>query len=254
LATRLRARGPPPGRSWSRSSACCSRHRVTAWTARYRAGEGGACRAVNMAHTTFPASPGVVQPHRSLNAQIICSPRPASASEPGVRGTGAAVPGRRPRTAPRAPAAAGRAGPAAGNPHRRTPGRACRSALVMSSDTTIAMSGLRSAMPHRCRVATVKSRAVRTDPGSAPRARVAIRGSQAPARQGGIRRWPPSAACQVGHLRGRHQPAAAGARLQVEPLRYHQRPVNVIAPAGPACARAAIIMSWPGSLSWPGAA
>jgi hypothetical protein len=26
----------------------------------YRAGEGGACRAVNMAHTTFPASPGVV--------------------------------------------------------------------------------------------------------------------------------------------------------------------------------------------------
>jgi hypothetical protein len=49
----------------------------------------------------------------------------------------------------------------------------------MSSDTTIAMSGLRSAVPRRCRVATVKSRAVWTDPGSAPSARVAIRGSQA---------------------------------------------------------------------------
>ena len=50
------------------------------------------------------------------------------------------------------------------------PGRACRSALVSSSDATIAMSGLRSAMPHRCRVVTVKSRAARTDPGSAPSA------------------------------------------------------------------------------------
>ena len=36
------------------------------------------------------------------------------------------------------------------------PGRACRSALVMSSGTTIAMSGLRSAMPRWCRVVTVK--------------------------------------------------------------------------------------------------
>ena len=44
----------------------------------------------------------------------------------------------------------------------RDRGRACRSALVTSSDTTIAMSGLRSARPHRCRVATVKSRAART--------------------------------------------------------------------------------------------
>jgi len=59
------------------------------------------------------------------------------------------------------------------------PGRACRSALVMSSGTTIAMSGLRSAMPRWCRVVTVKSRAVRTDPGSAPSARVAIRGRHA---------------------------------------------------------------------------
>ena len=58
------------------------------------------------------------------------------------------------------------------------PGRACRCALVSSSDTTIAMSGLRSAMPHWCRMVTVKSRAVRTDPGSAPSAGVAIRGSQ----------------------------------------------------------------------------
>ena len=39
------------------------------------------------------------------------------------------------------------------------PGGAWRSALVMSSGTTIAMSGLRSAMTRWCRVVTVKSRA-----------------------------------------------------------------------------------------------
>jgi hypothetical protein len=51
--------------------------------------------------------------------------------------------------------------------------------LVSSSDTTIAMSWLRSAVPHRCKVATVKSRAARTDPASAPSVRVAIRGRHA---------------------------------------------------------------------------
>ena len=56
---------------------------------------------------------------------------------------------------------------------------------------------------------------------------------------------------QIGRVR--YQPAA-GARLQVGRLRYHQRPVNVIAPAGPACAHSAIIMSSPGSLPWRGAA
>ena len=47
-------------RSWSRSSACYSLNRVAAWTSLVPGREGGACRAVNMAHTTFPASPGVV--------------------------------------------------------------------------------------------------------------------------------------------------------------------------------------------------
>ena len=97
------AESRPPGQLWVRGPPRAvlvpGRQRAVPGTGsqpglpRCRAGEGGACRAVNMAHTTFPASPGVVQPHRSLNAQIICSPRPASASEPGVRGTGTAVPG-----------------------------------------------------------------------------------------------------------------------------------------------------------------
>jgi hypothetical protein len=48
--------------------------------------------------------------------------------------------------------------------------------LVSSSEITIAMSWLRSAMPQRCKVATVKSREVRTDPVSGPSVRVATRG------------------------------------------------------------------------------
>jgi len=99
--------------------------------------------------------------------------------EPGVRGAGAVLPG--------SATAHSTQGPGWSRPSRigcrarvsPGPGRACRSALVMSSGTTIAMSGLRSAMPRRCRVVTVKSRAVRADPGSAPGAPVAIRGSQA---------------------------------------------------------------------------
>jgi hypothetical protein len=51
--------------------------------------------------------------------------------------------------------------------------------LVSSSDTTMAISWLRSAAPHRRTVAMVKSRATRTDPGSAPIVRVAIRGGAA---------------------------------------------------------------------------
>ena len=39
------------------------------------------------------------------------------------------------------------------------------------------MSWLRSAVPQRCKVAMVKSRAVRTDPVSGPSVRVATRGS-----------------------------------------------------------------------------
>ena len=44
-------------------------------------------------------------------------------------------------------------------------------------------------------------------------------------------------ACQASHLRSQHQLAAAGAGLQVGPLRYYRRPVNVVAPTGPACAQ-----------------
>ena len=183
-----------------------------------------------------------------------CSPRPVSAREPGVRGAGAVLPG--------SATAHSTQGPGCSRPSRigrrgrvsPDPGRACRSALVTSSDTTIAMSGLRS-----CRAPPAQGGDGEV-PGGADRS--GIRAERArgdprqagPARQGGIRRWPPAAAGQAGHLRGRHQPAAAGARLQAGPLRCHQRPVNVIAPAGPARARSAIIRSWPGSLPWPGAA
>ena len=103
--------------------------------------------------------------------------------------------GRRPRTADRVPAAAGRAGSSSRSRAWPEPGRACCSALVTSSDTTIAMSGLRSAAPHRRKVATVKSRAARTDPVSAPSVRVAICGRRAqPAGPGtgGGRQLPPS--------------------------------------------------------------
>ena len=88
------------------------------------------------------------------------------------------------------PSRTGRRGPVSPGP-----GRACRSALVTSSDTTIAMSWLLCAVPHRRNVATVKSRAARTDPACAPRARVAIRGGQAQptaAGSGGDRQLPPA--------------------------------------------------------------
>jgi hypothetical protein len=47
--------------------------------------------------------------------------------------------------------------------------------LVTISDTTIAMSWLLCAVPHRRKVARVKYRAARTDPACALSARVAIR-------------------------------------------------------------------------------
>jgi len=47
------------------------------------------------------------------------------------------------------------------------PGGACRSALVSSSETTIAASGQRSAAPPSAQGGTVKSRATRTDPAPA---------------------------------------------------------------------------------------
>ena len=107
----------------------------------------GASRGQNRAHTTFPVSLRVVQPHLSLSAQMMCSPRPVWSREPGVRGAGAAVPGSATAHSTQSPGCSrpsriGRPGPVPPGP-----GRACRSALVSSSDTTIAMSGLRSAMP-----------------------------------------------------------------------------------------------------------
>ena len=109
---------------------------------------------------------------------MICSPRPVSAREPGVCGIGAALLGSATAHSTQGPgwsrpSQTGRWGPVSPGP-----GEACRSALVSSSDTTSVMSGLRSATPQRCRVATVKSRAARTDPGSEPSRRVAIRGGR----------------------------------------------------------------------------
>ncbi len=60
----------PPGRLWlrerSRAVLVPGRQRAVPGTRSrpglpaYRAGEGGACRGLNMAHTTFPASLGAV--------------------------------------------------------------------------------------------------------------------------------------------------------------------------------------------------
>ena len=184
-----------------------------------------------MAHTTFPVSLGA-KPHWSLSAQMMCSPRPVSAREPGARGAGAACLGRRPRTARMARAVAGRAGSAARAAYRRLRGRACRSALVSSSDTTITMSWLRSAVPHRYKVAEVKSRAVRTDPASAPSARVAIRGMPGlPAETGsGDGRQPPFArpAISAASISQRRP----GPALRAGRVRWHSRPVNLFVPGG----------------------
>jgi hypothetical protein len=62
--------------------------------------------------------------------------------------------------------------------------------LVSSSDTTIAMSWTRSAVPHRRRVRIVKSRAARTDPASAAIVRVAISGMRTLSGAGAGRRAP----------------------------------------------------------------
>ena len=107
---------------------------------------------------------------------MICSPRPVSAREPGPWGTGTARLG--------SATAHSTHDPGCNRPSRigrrggRSPGqgRACRSALVSSSVTTIAMSSPRSAASHRCKVARVKSRAARTDPAPVSGVRVAIRG------------------------------------------------------------------------------
>ena len=157
-------RPPPADRLWCRLRAvsrCGARRAVN--------------RGQNIAHTTLPVSLGV-KPHWSLRAQMMCNPRPVSAKEPRVCSTGAARLGS--ATAHRTQ------DPGCSRPNRigrrgqlsPAPGRPCRNALASSSDTTIAMSWLRSVVPQRRKVAIVKSRAARTDPASAPSVRVATRG------------------------------------------------------------------------------
>ncbi len=151
-----------------------ARNRVGGWGP----GRAGVSRVQNIAHTTFPMPFGGVQPHLSLSAQIMCSPRPVSVRAPRVLGTGTTTLGS--ATAHRMQ------GPCCSSPSRIGPrdrvspesGRACCNALVSSSDTTIVISPLRLATPHRCNVVAVKSRAARTDPASTPGVRVAIRGEQ----------------------------------------------------------------------------
>ncbi len=106
------------------------------------------------------------------------SPRPVSAVKLGSFGMGAAWLGSATAHTTQGPGCSrpsriadwGRVWPHAGN--------ACRRALVSSSDTTMAMSSQRCAVPHRCKVAMVKSRAAWTDLASAPGVRVATRGKQ----------------------------------------------------------------------------
>src|SRR5258708_31323582 len=110
------------------------------------------------------------------------SPRPVSARELGSLGTGGCWLG--------SATAHSTQGPGCTRPSRTGhrgrgapgPGSACRSALVSSSDTTIAISSRRSVAPHRCKVAMVKSRAARTDPASVPGVQVATFGRHIPDR------------------------------------------------------------------------
>ena len=153
---------------------------------------------------------------------MMCSPRPVSAREPGVWGAGAALLGS--ATAHSTP------GPGCSRPSpigRRgqvspDPGRACRNALVSSSDTTIAMSWLRSAVPQRCKVAMVKSRAARTDPASAPRVRIAIRG---------MRSRPAGTGSGGGRQLTLAKPAISAASIS-QRLPGPARPVSLVAAGG----------------------
>jgi hypothetical protein len=108
-------------------------------------------------------------------------------------------------------------------------GRACRSALVSSSEMTIAMSSLRSATPHRRKVARANSLATRTDLGPVPGARVAIRG-----------RWPWS---RAGFPETRKLPFASPA-LCAATISHRQ---SAPPPTGAACAVATLGSPWPRS-------
>jgi hypothetical protein len=115
---------------------------------------------------------------------MTCSPRPVSAVKSGSFGVGVAGLG--------SATAHKTHGPGSSRPNRMAEGwpsprsaSACRSALVSSSDITIAMSLHRCAASHRCSVATVKSRAAWTDLAPALAVRVATRGRHVPSRAGG---------------------------------------------------------------------
>jgi hypothetical protein len=84
--------------------------------------------------------------------------RTVSAREPGVRGAGAAVPGSATAHSTLGPGLEQAEPDRPPGPGITGPGRACRSALATSSDTTIAICGLHSVIPQRREMATVKSR------------------------------------------------------------------------------------------------
>ena len=111
-----------PRRSWSRSSACCSLNRVAAWTALVL-GQGGRCVPCGEhgPHDLSRVARRGAAPQVAERADHL---QPAAGLGEGAgrsRHGSRFGQGRRPRTAPRVPVAAGRAGPAAGAGYRRAP-------------------------------------------------------------------------------------------------------------------------------------
>ena len=119
----------------SRSSACCSRHRVAAWPARVP-GRGRRCVPCGEhgPHDLSRLAWRGVAPQVAERADHLQPAAGLGQRTGGPRHRHRCCPGRRPRTAPRAPAAAGRAGPAAGDRYRRA--RAGRAAARWSSSPT----------------------------------------------------------------------------------------------------------------------
>ena len=220
-----------------------------AWPAGYRAGVGGVAAGRQGRHDLSGLA-GVVQPHSSLNAQRGAARGRSRRGSRALAAPEPLCPGWRPRTAPRAPAAAGRAGPAAGAGYGRT--RAGRGARVGHQlRHQIAMSGLVLQCPTGAGGGG-EVPAVWTDPGSAPSARGG-RGSQAQR-------------ARAGSGDGRHLPLAtpaisAAGVSQRQPVPDPGRTAAL--PSAPGqCHRAGRPgvypfcdhRSWPGSLPWPRAA
>ena len=191
----------------------------------------------------------------------MCSPRPVSASRLADRGTGTAGLGSATAHITQGP------GVVQAQPDQRTTGtvarpasrRACRSALVSISDTTTAMSSQRPVTPHRCKVATVNSRARWTGPASVPGARA---GSPAgrpspPARYPATAarcRWPrrpwPRPVLRVPGSSGPHQgsPGAGGLATRVAAV----WPGGAGPPSMRRPGRPSALARWPGRPSpWP---